>query len=240
MGTGSTGSGLASRRELLAGVPLFSMLDDSDLEGLAEVAYAKRLKARAELFHKGDEGSQVYVIARGRLRVAATSPEGEDVLFTILDPGEVCGDLALLAGGQRTATATALEECELLGIDRRDFLQLLRGRPEMAIRLLEVMAERVRRLSESLEDSVFLNLPARLAKRLLALADAYGSEAEGGTRIGLKLSQTDLGTMVGTSRESVNKTMRAWESEGLVRSEQGFITLLDVSGLRAVAGAADG
>jgi len=226
-----------ARREILARVPVFANLGERELDELAQVAHTRRLRPREELFHKGDEGSQVYVIVRGRLRVGTTSADGDDVLFGIMNPGEVFGELALLAGGQRTGTVTAIDECELLCLERRDFLSFLRrGHPDVAIHLLEALAERLRRISEFVEDTVFLNLPARLAKKLLGLAEAYGEQGERGVRIDLKLSQQELATMVGTTRESVNKQMRAWEDEGVVTSERGFITIHRRQELEALAG----
>jgi CRP/FNR family cyclic AMP-dependent transcriptional regulator len=224
-----------ARREILAKVPMFSSLSESALSELAEVAHARCLKPREELCHKGDEGSQVYIIVRGRLRVSATSAEGSDVQFNLMNPGEVCGDLALFTGGERSATMSAFDECEVLGLDRREFLPFLRRNPDAAIQLLEVLAERLVRLTERMEDTLFLALPQRLAKRLLALADEYGERDDATVRIEMRLSQSELGTMVGTSRESVNKQMRAWQSGGLVKTERGVITLLLPDALEDVA-----
>lgn len=226
-----------TRRDILAKVPVFAALGEAALDELSQVAHTRRLKPREELCHKGDEGSQVYVIVRGRLRVNTTSAEGSDVQFNLMNPGEVCGELALLAGGERTATMSAFDECEILALDRRDFLPFLRRNPDAAIQLLEIIAQRLARLSELMEDTVFLALPQRLAKRLLSLADQYGEGNGDHVRIDMRLSQQELGTMVGTSRESVNKQMRAWEAEGLVKSERSIITLLKPEELEAIAAA---
>jgi CRP-like cAMP-binding protein len=224
-----------ARREILAKVPVFSGLSESTLEELAQVAHLRRLKPREELCHKGDEGSQVYVIVSGRLRVNTTSAEGSDVQFNLMNPGEVCGELALFAGGERTATMSAFDECEVLGLDRRDFIPFLRRNPDAAIHLLEALAGRLVRLSELVEDTLFLALPQRLAKKLVALGDQYGERDGDTVRIEMKLSQQELGTMVGTSRESINKQMRQWEAAGYVKTERGVITLLKPDALEAIA-----
>jgi CRP-like cAMP-binding protein len=224
------------RRELLGKVPLFAGLAPERLAALSQVATTRRLAPREELFHKGDPASQVYVVASGRLKVATTSAEGDEVLFAIMDEGEVVGDLPMLTGGRRTASVVALEDCELLAIARRDFLRYLREHPEAAIELMVVLAERLVRISEFAEDVLFLSLPARLAKKLLHLGERYGAEIPEGTRIGLKLSQGELADLVGTSRESVNKQMQAWRKEGVVSMEQGEITLLDAQRLEQLAG----
>ncbi|MDJ0868094.1 MAG: Crp/Fnr family transcriptional regulator [Myxococcota bacterium] len=224
------------RRELLERVPLFAQLEVGQLDALAKVAHTRTLPARQELFHKGDEGAQVYVTVSGRLKVATTSPEGADVTLNIMDEGEVFGDLALLAGGRRTATVTALTDCELLVLERRDFLQFLRQQPEVAINLLGVVAQRLVRISELVEDTIFLNLPARLSKKLLELGELYGEETGDGLRLTLNLSQSELGSMVGTSRESVNKQIRVWAEQGVLSMERGQITLHRIEALERFAG----
>jgi CRP-like cAMP-binding protein len=228
-----------ARRESLARVPAFSGLDERDLSQLAQATHTTKLRPQEELFHKGDEGTRLYVIVSGRCRVVATSVDGYDAQFTIMNPGEVIGEVTLFGGGERSATVTAVDECELLSLDRRDFLPLLRANPDVAIQLLEVLAQRLRRVSQQMEDNLFLGLPARLAKKLLSLAEQYGRPAEDGVRIDMRLSQSELGTMVGTSRESVNKQMRAWEEVGLVRSTRGSVTLLKPGRLEDVADGGD-
>ena len=209
----------AARRDLLAKVPVLADLAPRELEALAQVAHTKRLAAREVLFHKGDPGSQVYVVVRGRLRIYAQSADGTDVVFGIMDPGEVCGEMALLAGCFRTATAFAIEATELLGLDRRDFLALLRSRPQLSIRLLQVLAERVRRISEFVEDTVFLDLPTRLAKKLLELAESHGEALPDGkgVEITVPLTQEELAGMIGATRPSVNKVLGWYEDQGAIQ-----------------------
>jgi CRP-like cAMP-binding protein len=226
----------ADLKRLLASVPVFCRLDDRELDALLEMARTKRLRAREMLFHKGDPGSQVFVILSGRLKVMTTSADGDDVVFGVMDPGEVFGELALLGGGTRTATVSALDPCELLVLDRREFLPFLRSHPDAAIKLLETLCERLRRISEFVEDTLFLNLPSRLAKKLLTLSSAYGKQTPHGLQIDLKLSQTELGDMVGTSRESINKQVKLWTEEGLVTMEHGTVTIRRPEQLEALAG----
>ena len=224
------------RRELLAKGSLFSKLSDRELDDLVQVSRLMTLGAREELCHKGDPGSQVYLISKGRLKAVTTSAEGDDMVFNIMAPGEVCGELALLSGGRRTATITAIDESELIVLDRREFLPFLRSHPEAAIKLLEVLAERQLRLSELVEDTTFLNLPARLAKKLLSLSRAYGSETADGIRIDLKLSQGELGDLVATTRESINKQIKSWSAEGLVSMKNRVVTIHRIDDLEALAG----
>jgi CRP/FNR family cyclic AMP-dependent transcriptional regulator len=225
------------KRSLLANVPLFHGLAPFELDALVPVARTVVLTKREELFHKGDEGAQVYVVISGRLKALTTSEEGDDVVFSILGPGEVLGEIALLGGSPRTATVTSIDESELLIIDRRDFLSFLRSHPDVAIKLLDVLAQRMKRVSELVEDTLFLNLPLRLAKKLCFLSRQYGEPHEHGLRLDLKLSQEEWGDLVGTTRESINKQLRAWTEEGLVTVDHGYIVIHDRKELEKLAGA---
>jgi len=223
------------RRRLLAGVSIFSSLSDTELDELLGATSSRRVARGEVLFRKGDPGRQLYGVVEGRLRIYATGPDGKEMVFHIADPGDVIGEIALLDSNPRSANVVALEAAELLTLDRRDFLPFLDRHPRVAVRLAELLAARVRRLSELAEDSILLALRARLAKRLLALARHYGVETSEGTRIELKLPQQALGEMVGTSRESINKQLREWTQGGLVRFERGTVTVLDERGLAALA-----
>jgi CRP-like cAMP-binding protein len=224
------------RRELIARTPLFAKLDQREIDALVGVSRQVSIGPRDELCHKGDPVQQIYLVLEGRLKAMTTSGEGDDVVFSIMGPGEVIGEVGLLSGGRRTATVAAIDPSELLAIDRRDFLRVLRTEPEVAVKLLEVLAERLRRISELMEDVQFLNLPSRLAKKLLWLASRYGEPTDGGIRIDLRLSQTELGDLVATTRESVNKQVRDWTQQGVLTMERGFVTLHRPDRLESLAG----
>jgi CRP-like cAMP-binding protein len=224
------------KRRLLRRAPLFAGLAEREIDALVAVAHTAHLAAREELFHKGDDGAQVYVVASGSLKALTTSEAGADVVFSIIGEGEVFGEVALLGRPQRTATVTALTPCELLVIDRRDFLAILSAHPEVAIELLEVLAERLKRVSELVEDTLFLNLPVRLAKKLMHYANLYGEPCADGVRIDLKLSQEEWGDMVGATRESINKQLRAWTEDGLIGMQHGYVVIHRPPELERLAG----
>ena len=227
----------SQKRELLGNVPLFSGLAPAELDAIVPVSRTVSLKKREQLFHKGDDGTQVYVVISGKLKALTTSREGNDVVFSIMGSGEVFGEVALLGGTKRTATISAIDACELLCIDRRDFMAFLKSHPEVAIKLLTVLARRMKSVSEFVEDSLFLNLPLRLAKKLLGLAAIYGQETENGIRVDLKLSQEEWGDLVGATRESINKQVRAWTEQGLISMDSGYIVLHRTADLEKLAGA---
>lgn len=219
---------------LLARAGIFAGMDERQIEALASMAVRKRYKARAVVLRKGDPALQIYVIASGRLKAITDGAEGRQAALSIMGPGEVFGEVAVLDGERRSATITALEPCELLIIQRNEFFHFLERNPQAAIKLLEVLAARLRRLSERVEDSTFLEIPARLAKQLLRLGNRYGKQRTDGLCIELKLSQQELGDLVGATRESVNKQLRAWVSEGLLDQQDGRLVLRDVPALEAL------
>ena len=235
MASGIPKRGAIDRRDLLAGISIFGSLADVDLDRLVEITTVKQLAAKETLFHKGEHAIALYGVMKGRLKASASGADGKEVVFGLMDPGEVIGEIALLDSEPRSATVVAMEASELLCLDRRDFLPFLEKHPRVAIELAGVLASRLRRLSEVMEDTLFLTLPSRLAKKILTLANTYGRETEDGVVIQLKLPQQELGELVGTSRESINKQLRAWVEEGLVRVDHGYITVCHHAALEQLA-----
>lgn len=213
------------RRELLGNVSIFSALDPGELDRLLAATTTKRLKPKEALFRKGDPGHQLHGILSGSLKVMTTGLDGKDVVFNLMGPGEILGEIAILDGERRSATIVAVEATELLTLDRRELIPFLESHPRAAIGLAGVLAARVRRLSERAQDRQTMPLPGRIAKRLLALSEQHGKRLIVGGPIEIRLPQQDLADLVGTTRESVNKQLRAWEQEGIVGLGRGRVTL---------------
>jgi CRP-like cAMP-binding protein len=222
------------RRELLGNVSIFSSLNETELDLLLAATTTKRLKAKETLFRKGDEGNQLYGILSGSLKVTTTGTDGKDVMFSLMGPGEVLGEIALLDSEERSATVVAVEATELLTLHRRELIPFLENHPRATIGLAGVLAARVRRLSERAEDRQTMPLPGRIAKRLIALADQYGKRPIVGGPVEVRLPQQDLADLVGTTRESVNKQLRTWEEEGIVELGRGRVVLKKPEALEAV------
>ncbi len=222
------------RRRLLGSVSIFSSLDEKQLDLLLGATTTKRLAPKEILFRKGDAGNQLYGILSGSLKVMATGSDGKDVMFTLMGRGEVIGEISLLDSGERSATAVAVEQTELLTLHRRELIPFLESHPQAAIGLAGVLAARVRRLSERAEDRQTMPLPGRMAKRLISLSEQYGKHPIVGGPVEVRLSQQDLADLVGTSRESVNKQLRAWEELGIVQIGRGRVILKRPEALEAV------
>jgi len=229
---------MEDRKQVLAKLDLFAGLGDRELTEIAKITKRHRLHAGAALFHKGDTGADMYVIVSGLLKAFSTGPDGDDVVFRLMGAGEVTGDLAAFAEGRRSASNVALEDCELLMIQRRELLPVLRQCPEIAIRLIAALATRMIRLSESLEDKSLRPVSARLAKCLLTLVDRWHEPAKGGgMRITPRISQGELGDLIGATRESVNKLTRQWGASGVISMSDRVITIKDRAALEKLAAA---
>jgi CRP/FNR family cyclic AMP-dependent transcriptional regulator len=214
------------RRGLLSGLELFAQMTAAELDSLVTATSTRIYAAREVIFRAGDPGDEAFSIIHGSLKVIASGDDGQEAMLALMGPGETFGELAILDGRPRSATVTALESTLLLVIDRLRFHALLRSSPGLAYKTLLVTAARLRRLSERVEDVEFLGLPARLAKKLVELAERYGKgEPDGRVRIALRLSQRELGQLVGATRESVNKNLKLFAQHELLQIEKGHLVV---------------
>lgn len=185
------------------------------------------------IFSQGDSGDALHAIVRGKVRISAGDVDGREVFFNILGAGDTFGEIALLDGGPRTATATAMVASELLSIARGAFLATLEREPHVALELLRICGERLRWTSGLAEDAALLEPPARLARRLLLLAEAHGEPGARG--VTLRLSQEDLASFLGVSRQLVNQYLQEWKQRGWVDLARGAVVLRDRAALARLA-----
>jgi len=232
---------LEKHQTLLGSIPLFAGLSAEQLGKIAALAQVRTYAGREVVVNQGDPARALFAIMRGRLKVVSCAPDGRDTVLGIMAEGEVFGEVALLDGGVRSATCTAIEPCELLVIDRAQFMELLEKSPGIAVGLLHVLAARLRRLSQRSEDAAFLDVPSRLARTLLDLATRFGEKRRpgSGVYIALKLSQQELGDLVGATRESINKHLNEWRSQGFLELDGGRMVISDLESVRKLAQLAD-
>ena len=214
-----------AKRDALLGSPLFAAMQPQELDEILKFASERRVRRGQMIFQRGDNGSSLMAVLRGRVRISSISGDGKEVTLNVINPGEIFGEIALLDGEPRSADATAIEDTTLLVVERRNFLPFCRQNEDLFPRLLAVLCRRLRRTSMALEEIALFDLPVRLARVLLKLAEDYGRPNSAGTRIDLKLSQRDLSNLVASSRESVNKQLRLWREQGLVDLEDAFVVL---------------
>jgi CRP/FNR family cyclic AMP-dependent transcriptional regulator len=224
------------KRELVDGHALFAGLSRADLDALLAHARVEHYSAGRKIFEKGAPGRSMMAILRGSVRISASSASaGRELVLTILQPGEIFGEIALLDGQRRTANATAVTDCELLVLDRREFVPFLEHRPDVSLRLLKVFCHRLRHTNEHVEHAVFEHMDRRLARTLLQLASNTPREGKTDPSYSVRVSQKELADMVGATRESVNKKLRGWQSAGLVRLDSRLIVITDIAAIEAVA-----
>ena len=217
---------------LLRNHPLFQDLPPAVIEHLGSYMKTRRAARGATIFAKGDPGSGLMGVLTGSVKISVASADGKDIVLNIFREGEIFGEIALLDGRPRTADATAMSACELVVIESRDFVPFLSSHPDVTLKFIEILCSRLRRTSEQVQDVTFLNLPTRLAKALLQLTSAEdGSPLRGKVTI----TQREISQIIGRSRESTNKQLRAWAKRGWVRLERGGVSVIAPGKLTAIA-----
>ncbi len=221
----------AGRRAALLSTEMFRSLRPDVIDALLARAVVRRVARGAVVFRRGDINGPMVVLMGGRVRVSVVSEDGKEVTLAVLGAGEVLGELSLLDGDAFSADVTAMEDSTLLVFERAQFLSLLRQHQDLCLHLMAVLARRLRRTNAVLEDMALLDLPTRLGRLLARLAREYGVPVRSGTRIEVRLSQKDLSTLVGASREKVNKVMRQWEEDGILGKDSGRLVVVDAQAL---------
>jgi CRP-like cAMP-binding protein len=216
----------------LARSAIFAGLPEAALEQLAGTMQRRPYKRRQTIFHQHDPGSALYLIESGRVKVVLETEEGEELLLRVLGAGEIFGELALLDAQPRSASVVALEDTVTHVLERDAFLAFLREQPEASLHCFRSLAALIRRLTEQVEDLAVLDVPRRLARKLLELAAAYGREDARGTLIDLRLTQSELASMIGTSRVSVNQCLASLEDRGIITRDGQRIVLRRPEALR--------
>lgn len=222
--------------ETLAGMPFFSGLDAASLDRVGRGMRTRRFRRGEVIFHMGDPGDALFIVMSGAIKIMLPSDTGEEAILATLRPGDVFGELALLDGAPRSATATALEASETVILPRDQFRELLATEPAIRDALLASIAGELRRLTNHVEELHFLDITGRLASRLVRIAgDAGTRQPDGSIRLRAPLTQGDLAAMIGCTRQSVNKLLGMFTDDGLIRLERDSIIVLDLDGLARAA-----
>lgn len=216
---------------LLKQVPLFAHLTDEVLAGLTTHLRRRPFRRSTIIFHKDQAGDALYIIETGRVRLFVPAAGGEELTVDIAGPGEVFGELALLDGRPRSASAETLEDTVTHTLGRDEFQQHLAATPAFAAALVELLSTRLRHVTDYAESLAYLDVHARVARVLLEMAERYGIKADG-IEIDFDLTQAELATMVGATRERVNRALASFRSQGLVELHGKKIVLRDPERLR--------
>ena len=214
--------------ELLLPAPIFEGLSLEDLEPIRTAVRTRRFDRGTYLFREGDPGAHLYMIMRGQVKIGRTDEGGGEIVFAVAGPGEIFGELSLFdPDGERSADAEALEPTECIVISKARLLDFLTTHPDLLLRIISVLSSYIRRKDESLAEAAFLDIPGRVASKLVELADTKGRATPDGVAIDLPLRQRTLAGMVGASRENVNRALRRFAELGYIRQERDEIVVLD-------------
>jgi CRP/FNR family transcriptional regulator, cyclic AMP receptor protein len=218
---------VAHADDMLGRAPLFEALDADGAKALRAGMENAELARGDVLFSEGDAGDRLYVILHGKIKLTRAAPDGRENLLSVLGPGEMFGELSLFDPRPRTASAVAVTDTRLAALGHDYLRQWLTGRPDVAMHLLRALAQRLRRANDVMADLVFTDVPGRVAKALLDLADRFGEQEEAGLQVHHDLTQEELAQLVGASRETVNKALADFSARGWLQLHAKSVLILD-------------
>ena len=216
----------------VARAALFATIDPAAVTELISTMTVTHVARGSVIFRQGDTGDRLYVISAGKVKLGQHSSDGRENLLAVLGPGEVVGELSLFDPGPRSATATAVVDSELYELGHQLFVRWLAVNPEAAPGIIADLARRLRQTDEALADLVFTDVPGRVAKALLDMADRFGTPTDAGLRVEHDLTQEELAHLVGASRETVNKALADFTTRGWIRRDGRALVLRNVDRLR--------
>lgn len=216
-------------RKLLEKCAVFAAFDAQSRRELISRARPRSFAAGETICRVGEPGQSMMAIVVGSVRISLPTTKARDVILADLPAGELFGEIAMLDGKPRSANATALTRCELLVLERREFLPILERNPAACLKLMELLCSRIRRSDERMSDIAFFDLPARLAKALLL----YPTQGRGPAK--LSLSQREMAEMAGATRENVNRCLREWQRRGILQLKDRWTIILMPEALRKLA-----
>jgi CRP/FNR family transcriptional regulator len=218
--------------ELLKSVTLFADLEEEELERFSHVAVPRSFPAGTRVFHEGDDSDACYIVKDGSFRVTREHSDGRAITLATLGPGEIFGELAMLDGDQRSASAEALTDGDLLALPANDVRALLARHPEISLKLVAGLVRRLRAANVRLSRQSFQTVPSRVAGILAQLSREAQADGDAEEEVTIEMNQTDLAQLAGTSRESVSRFLAELERAGVVRSGRGRVTVLAPAKLR--------
>jgi len=221
-------------RDLIQESGIFSKMPSHVTDEILAVSRIRDFADTTVIYAKGDEGDGLYGILEGAVRFSVIGVEGKEVLLGIMRPGQWFGEISMIDGGPRPTNAIARPGTKVIFLARKKFDRILKAQPDLYQSVVQFLCEHVRFTFSFADDATFLAVPARLAKQLLVFIDHYGEPGASPVEIGQRLTQEELGRMVGASRESVSQHMNQWRREKLLDFKYGRITVLKPEKFRAI------
>ncbi|MDP6550099.1 MAG: Crp/Fnr family transcriptional regulator [Dehalococcoidia bacterium] len=221
--------------QFLSQVPIFAHLEPERLQLLTDKLRLRRYQRGEVIFHEGDAGDRLHIITKGNVKLSVSSEDGREKTIALFKPGECLGEMDLLDGSARSATATAIDAVETLGLMRGDFLDVLAENPQVAADITKLLTQRLLNVNQMLADAVFLDVPTRVAKQLLTLAGSKAGDAgPAGPRV-VPLGHCELASLVGAGRETVSRALNSYRRMGILTTFHRRIVINDSKGLERMA-----
>jgi CRP/FNR family cyclic AMP-dependent transcriptional regulator len=217
---------------VLRRAPLFNGLDDESARTLRRQTSEVKVSRGEHLFLEGQDGDRLYVVLDGKIKLTRAAPDGRENLLSVLGPGEMFGELSLFDPRPRTSTASAVTDATVAALAHDALRPWLLERPEVSMHMLQALARRLRRTNDVMADLVFTDVPGRVAKNLLDLADRFGEQERDGLHVHHDLTQEELAQLVGASRETVNKALADFAARGWLQISARSVLILDTERLR--------
>ena len=221
----------ADKRELLGAIGLFATLSDEELEDVAEVAQLVRFGRGETLFSEGDQSNACYMIVSGHASALREYSGGRAITLARFGPGDLFGELAMLDGQRRSATVRALDALDAVAIEGADMRRLLRRHPDIAIKMIAALGQKLRQTNERLAGQSFQTVQSRVAKTLLELVEAVQAEGSAEGSVLIKGTQAELARLAGSSRESASRFLAVLERAGIITQGRGRLTVHDPAAL---------
>jgi len=222
------------KKSVLKKVPLFSKIGDKQLEKIAEISYLKKYKKDEDIFSEGEVGDALYILVSGVVKVFRRSSDGRLKTLALMEKGDFLGEMAILEKEIRSANVRAVDDTEMLVINKRDFEASLTSNPQIAFKIMETLSARLRDADRQIESLTFQNVSGRLVITLLDLAEKHGIRTERGIKIDMELTHQELSEMVGTAREVVSRILNDFRKTNCIEIEKHHITITDKEELKKI------
>ncbi len=223
------------RIEFLKRLPLFADLDDAEIAALSKDFTSRHFQQGDMIFLQGDPGQTLFLIESGRVRIFVQDDSGQETSMIFYGSGDIFGELAVIDGLPRSASAVATEDTLVHTLSRERLRAHLASSPQLAYNFMQALSVRVRYTTQQVGNLTLLDVPSRLARKLLELAQQHGQVEAGGVRLDMNLTQSDLASLIGATRESINKALATFRRNGSIRLDQNQITIVDPDALREIS-----
>ena len=221
--------------DFLTTVPIFANLGPEQLQPLTSKLRRRQYQRGEVIFHQDDPADRMHIVAQGTVRISITSEDGREKDIALLQAGECFGEMALLDGSNRSATATAIEPSQTFALYRQDFMDFLQEHPQVVAETTSLLTRRLRSVNQMIGDMAFLDVPTRLAKQLLELAGTYAGDAGPQGAVEVPIGQDELARLVGASRETISRALNSYRRLGILTTSHRRITITNLQALERMA-----